>query len=461
MRLDGKNGENWAVFGLGRSGLSAVGALCRAGARVVAWDDRPAPRALAAEAGADIRPWREWDWRTLRSLVLSPGVPFTHPEPHPVVVAARAAHVPVLGDMALFADAAGGRRIVAVTGTNGKSTVTALLAHVLDACGIAAVAGGNLGLPVLDLPELPEDGVYVIEMSSYQIDLMGGLHPHIGVLLNVTPDHLDRHGGFAGYAAVKERLIARSRRAVIAVDDIPCRRIRRRIVARGGKPVSVASGEGGRGADWYLDDGWRLHRRIAGTVSSLTRPPRLPGAHNRQNVAAVFAAARLLGGATEGIAAALQDFPGLPHRLEEVCRHDGVVFVNDSKATNPEAAAHALESFANIYWIAGGRAKDGGFGHLRPALRHVRRAYLIGEAAAALQAFCKDSLPCNLYENLDAAIAAAYEDARNAGGGVVLLSPACASFDQFASFEARGEHFRNHALALGAANAPERAGGAS
>ncbi len=460
MHLRGKNGEKWAVFGLGRSGLSAVRALCRAGARVTAWDDCEAPRALAAEAGAMIRPWREWEWRGLRAMVLSPGVPFTHPVPHPVVTAARAAHVPVLGDIALFAGVSGERRIAAITGTNGKSTATALLAHVLNRCGIPAAAGGNLGLPALELPELPEEGVYVIEMSSYQIDLMGNLHPHVGMLLNITPDHLERHGGFAGYAAVKERLMRRAHRAVMAIDDAPCRRIRRRLVACGGKPVTVTSGRE-RGANWHLDADWRLHQR-AGGLLDIGMPPRLPGAHNRQNVAAVFAAARLLGATAEDIAATLQDFPGLPHRLEEICRHDGVVFVNDSKATNPEAAAFALDSFANVYWIAGGRAKEGGFDHLRTAMRHVRRAYLIGEAAAELEIFCTGTLPCSRHENLDAAIAAAYEDARNAGGGVVLLSPACASFDQFASFEARGDRFRDRALAISATGGyPERAGGAS
>jgi UDP-N-acetylmuramoylalanine--D-glutamate ligase len=437
-----------AVFGLARSGIASARALMQGGARVTAWDDNAGSRDAAAAAGLRLVPALELDWSEQAALVLSPGVPLTHPEPHAVVKAARGAGRPIIGDIDLFAQAGPSlprHSVAVVTGTNGKSTTTALLAHLVRACGGASVACGNIGTPILDLDPLPEGGVYVIEMSSYQIDLTVHLRPQVAILLNTTPDHLDRHGSMANYVAVKRRIFdwqASGGAAIVGVDDGYGQEAADRLKAAGRKviPVTVMghAPEGVSVADAALYD---ADISASEPVLSLAGIESLRGRHNWQNAAAAYAAARALGFAPGAIAAGLRSFPGLAHRMENVGTVRGVRFVNDSKATNADATERALDSFDKVHWIAGGKAKDGGIDSLKPWFGRVARAYLIGEAqepfAAVLEAA---GVPVERCGTMDNAVTSA---ARHAGkGDVVLLSPACASFDQYPNFEVRGDHFR-------------------
>jgi UDP-N-acetylmuramoylalanine--D-glutamate ligase len=440
-----------AVFGLARSGLSAARALRAGGARVEAWDDSPARRAAAAEF--DLTDPMQTDWRRVAALVLSPGVPLTHPAPHPVVQQAKQAGVPVIGDVELFAGAALPARRVGITGTNGKSTTTALIGHVLRAGGRSVAVGGNIGMPVLDLEALGADGIYALEMSSYQIDLAPSLICDVAVLLNITPDHLDRHGTMAGYVAVKRRIFAGQsghQTAVIGVDDEHCAGIYRELRAAGRqKIVPIAIGR-------RIEDGISVieGRLYEGTTAEpavdLRDCAALLGAHNWQNAAAAFAVGRALGLSRAEIATGMQSFPGLAHRMERVAEVGGVRFINDSKATNADAAAKALACYAAIYWIAGGKPKEGGIESLDAFHPRIRHAYLIGEAAPLFAATLAGKVDTTIAGTLDRAVQAAYAAARREGmpGAVVLLSPACASFDQFIDFEARGEAFKRHVAAL-------------
>ena len=446
-----------AVFGLGGSGMSAARALLAGGARAIAGDDNPARMEDAAEEGLEVADLRTVDWSDIAALVLAPGVPLTHPEPHWTVQLARRAGVETVGDIELFCRqrraTAPDSPFVAVTGTNGKSTTTALIGHVLARAGWSAETGGNLGRPVLALAPPGPGRVHVIECSSYQIDLAPGLDPAIGVLLNLSPDHLERHGSMENYAAIKGRLVAAAQRlAVIGVDDSPCAAIADHLEQAGQRVCRIsnrrplASGvfvengrvvEAGNGADRVIAD-------LAGILS-------LRGTHNAQNAAAAVAVARALGVAPEDIAAALRTFPGLPHRMEVVGRRGRVLFVNDSKATNAQAAERALLSFDTVYWIAGGKPKSGGIAQLEPVLARVRKAFLIGQAAEAFAATLDGKVPCEISGDLASAVAAADAEAQRDSGAepVVLLAPACSSFDQFPNFEARGEAFRAFVLALG------------
>ncbi|HXM00224.1 MAG TPA: UDP-N-acetylmuramoyl-L-alanine--D-glutamate ligase [Rhizomicrobium sp.] len=443
------------VFGLARSGAASVRALKAGGASVFAWDDNEALRAMAATAGATVAPFGEWPWAKIRALILSPGVPLTHPEPHDVVRAAQGAGAEVIGDMELFAreirpdPAAKGRApVIAVTGTNGKSTTTALIGHILASCGFAAEVGGNIGKPVLDLAAPNGRTVYVLEVSSYQIDLSPGLVPDIAVLTNITPDHLDRHGSLENYAAVKARLLERTVKdgqVCIGVDDAHTAALYTRLSSGGGAeavPVSIGKvlGRGIFAVDGALYD---AQGQRATKVMDLADAAHLPGAHNWQNAALAYAATKPLVKDARAIASAIANFPGLAHRIEDVGRIGKVRFINDSKATNAEAAARALVCFPDIYWIAGGRAKDGGIESLKPQFTRIRKSYLIGEAAGDF-ARTLDDVPHEIAATLDRAVASAFADARNSSVStpVVLLSPACASFDQFRDFEARGEAFR-------------------
>ncbi|MEW6257883.1 MAG: UDP-N-acetylmuramoyl-L-alanine--D-glutamate ligase [Pseudomonadota bacterium] len=440
-----------AVFGLGGSGLVTAQALMAGGAHVLADDDGAAGRAKAEAAGIPVTDLRAADWSAFSALILSPGVPLTHPAPHWTVERAREAGIEVIGDIELFCRErrAHGRHapFIAITGTNGKSTSTALIAHLLQKGGRDVQLGGNIGTAILSLAPPMGRRVHVVECSSYQIDLAPSLDPSIGVHLNLTPDHLDRHGSMEGYAAVKEQLIAgieTGGTAVVGVDDAYSRDIAARAAAAGTHVVQVS-------ATQKLSDGvWRDGDAIVwseGGVErfrlSLAGIPALRGAHNAQNAAAAFAAARAAGLAPEVIAVAMRSFPGLPHRLEQVARAGRVLFVNDSKATNADATERALLTFPDIFWIAGGKPKAGGIAPLAPLFGRVRKAYLIGEAAESFAASLA-GVPHEVSGTLDAAVAAAARDAAlsEAAEPVVLLSPACASFDQFANFEARGDAFR-------------------
>ncbi|MCK0198220.1 UDP-N-acetylmuramoyl-L-alanine--D-glutamate ligase [Ancylobacter sp. 6x-1] len=439
-----------ALFGLGGSGLATARALIAGGAGVTAFDDSPASVERAAGEGIPTGDLRDLDWSGLAALVLAPGVPLTNPEPHWSVKLAAAAGVEVIGDVELFCRE---RRLAprpslfaAITGTNGKSTTTALLAHLMKVGGRDVQIGGNFGPAILSLDPPKAGRVHIVECSSYQIDLSPTLDPSVGVLLNLSPDHLDRHGDMDHYAAVKERLVAgvdAGGTAVIGVDDAWSAAIADRVEATGRKVVRISVKQ--KLADGvFLEDGALVASE--GGVRVFTLPlagiQSLRGTHNAQNAAAAFASARALGLAPEVIAVAMKGFPGLAHRMEQVRRIGEVVFVNDSKATNADAAERALASFENIYWIAGGKPKAGGIAALAPYFPRIRKSYLIGVAAPDFAATLGEA-PHEMSGTLDAAVAAAARDAAAAGGpAVVLLSPACASFDQFPNFEVRGDRFR-------------------
>ncbi|MBL28752.1 MAG: UDP-N-acetylmuramoyl-L-alanine--D-glutamate ligase [Rhodospirillaceae bacterium] len=443
-----------AVFGLGRSGLSAGRALLAGGSTVLAWDDDPAKCEAGRALGLSIAAPADWDWSSVEALVLSPGVPLDHPKPHPVVDLARAAGCEVLGDVELLARTMSDARYVGITGTNGKSTTTALISHLLDAGGFDVQVGGNLGTPVLDLEPLGSGGIYVLEMSSYQLDLLHELVFDVAVFLNVSPDHLDRHGGLDGYVAAKKRIFhgqTDGQSAVVGIDDPVSAGIRDTLVADGRRVVSISAKDAVAGGV-YAEDGALVDALdgAAETICDLGTVRTLPGSHNHQNIAAAFATVRLLGMPAAAAVRALKKFAGLPHRLEQVAEIDGVRYVNDSKATNVEAASHALAAYDAIYWIAGGRAKGDSLAPLDPLLPHVRHAYLIGEAAPTFAKDLDGKVAVTLSGTLSAAVHAASAAAAEVREDepVVLLSPACASFDQFANFEARGEAFKALVLML-------------
>ncbi|HEY4344637.1 MAG TPA: UDP-N-acetylmuramoyl-L-alanine--D-glutamate ligase [Parvibaculum sp.] len=448
-----------AVFGLGKSGLSTVRALEAGGAKVVAWDDGEARRNEAVAAGVTLEDLTTRSWADIAAFVLSPGVPLTHPVPHPTVKLAQAAGVEIIGDVELFYRAvkalAPPGRIVAITGTNGKSTTTALIGHMVKRCGGDAQVGGNIGKPVLELDMPTSSTVYVVEVSSYQVDLTPGLTPDVGILLNVTPDHIDRHGTIENYAAVKAKLFAHqgaADTAIIGIDDAYSSDICTRLSSvRAQKVVPVSIGKTlGRGIyviDGQLYDSTGTQTQKAGDFNSFRT---LAGAHNWQNAAVAYAAGRALGYPREKILAAFETFPGLAHRMEIVAEQNGVRYVNDSKATNADAASKALATYDNIYWIIGGKSKDGGIETLTDYFPRLRRAYLIGAASDEFARTLEGKVDYVRSHTLDRAVEAAANDADKDGNEdemrVVLLSPACASFDQFNNFEERGEVFRTQVL---------------
>jgi UDP-N-acetylmuramoylalanine--D-glutamate ligase len=441
-------GKTVAVFGLGKSGMLSAQALMAGGAEVVVWDDSGKSVTEAKAAGLNAQDLRELDWSRLAALVLAPGVPLTHPKPHWSVELARKAGVEVIGDIELFCRERekSGREcpLVAITGTNGKSTTTALTAHLIGNAGRDAQMGGNIGVPVLELAPFPKGRVYVLEVSSYQIDLAPSLKPSVGILLNVTEDHLDRHGTLESYAAIKERLAAQADTAVIGVDNEWTRAAAERI-ARGGKKVERVSVLGPL-RDGYYAEGSRIMRATgakAQTMADLVGIGSLRGAHNAQNAACAIAACLALGLDLAAIQKGLASFPGLAHRMQPIGRKGNVLFVNDSKATNADSAAKALASFSDIFWIAGGKPKTGGITGLAEFFPRIRKAYLIGEAAKDFAATLEGKVPYDIVGTLDRAVPLAARDAAASGAKepVVLLSPACASFDQYPNFEVRGRAF--------------------
>jgi UDP-N-acetylmuramoylalanine--D-glutamate ligase len=444
-----------AVFGLARSGLAAARALQASGAEVWAWDDSEDRRAAAAAENIPLVDLYTCNWRELTSLVLSPGIPHTHPEPHPIAARAREYGCEIIGDIELLARAQRNAAFVGITGTNGKSTTTALIGHILETAGREVAVGGNLGTPVLTLEALDSGGFYVLEMSSYQLELTVSITFDVAVLLNVTPDHLERHGGMAGYIKAKRQIFhrqTRPRTAVIGLDDDVCRGIHRELAAADAQIVVPVSGLAPCAGGVYAVEG-RLTDDTDGdavAVLDLREVATLPGSHNWQNAAAAYAACKAAGLTPPVIAACLRSFPGLPHRQERVAVIDGVLYVNDSKATNVDAAAKALACYEDIYWIAGGRAKDGGLAGLEPLLSRVVQAFLIGEAEALFAEALDGKVPVARCGTLDRAVAAAREQALGDGRAhpVVLLSPACASFDQYPDFEVRGDAFRAAVAAL-------------
>jgi UDP-N-acetylmuramoylalanine--D-glutamate ligase len=457
----GFEGKTVAVFGLGRTGLTAARALKAGGAEVALWDEKADAREKAAAEGFAVVDLAEADWSQFAALLLSPGVPLTHPKPHWTVDLARQAGVEILGDIELFARTVNAApehkrpKVVAITGSNGKSTTTALIGHLLARAGKDARVGGNIGVGVLGLEDMHGGAVYVLELSSYQLDLTSSLKADAAVLLNVSPDHLDRHGGMDGYVAAKRRVLLNQDKgdtAVIGVDDPWCQQICTEITAANRRTIRMISAQKSLGRGVYALQGvlYDATGERVEEVCDLTRARSLPGRHNWQNAAAAYAAARALGVTPEEAAQGLMTFPGLAHRMENVGQIGRVRFVNDSKATNADAARQALSSYPKVYWIAGGQPKAGGIDSLTDLLPRVARAYLIGEAAEAFGRTLEGRAPAVQCGDLEAATALAFADAASSGeDAIVLLSPACASFDQFTDFEARGEAFRSavHALA--------------
>jgi len=449
-------GRKVAVFGLGASGLASASALFAGGADVIGWDDSAARVEHATHAGIPTADLREVDWSKIAALVLAPGVPLTHPAPHWTVGLARAASVEVIGDIELFCRER--RRIapdsifVAITGTNGKSTTTALVAHLLQSAGHETELGGNIGTAILSLEPPAPGRAHVIECSSYQIDLAPSLDPLIGILLNVTEDHLDRHGTLAEYAAIKERLVTRAQRtAIVGVDDKWGQAAADRIEQAGKRVVRVSVRR--PLADGIYVQGEEIIRAASATarpIALLGGIGSLRGIHNAQNAACAAGAALALGLEPKAIQQGLWSFPGLAHRMEEIGRKGNVLFVNDSKATNADAAARALACFEDIFWIAGGKPKTGGIVSLAEFFPRIRKAYLIGEAAPEFARTLAGKADNVIVETLDRAVAAAASDAEASGRAapVVLLSPACASFDQFPNFEVRGDSFRDLVRAI-------------
>lgn len=507
-------GKSVALIGLAGSGLATAKALHAGGARVLVHDDNPDRLQAGVAAGFIACDLARTDWSRIAALILAPGVPLTHPQPHWSVALAKAAGVEIIGDLELFyrihQQQAPQIPVIAITGTNGKSTTTALIAHILATAGFDVQMGGNIGTPVLalDPPQVTQSPdqagqVYVLEMSSYQIDLSPSLKPTIGILLNISPDHLDRHGSMPNYEAIKERLVTNATQlAVTSEDDAPCQAIGERLSARRDRQearegasrerlpsdraaLARISTERGEETLWRAA-GHHLYAPNCKTpFADLTRSETLRGQHNRQNALSAAAACRHLGVRDDQIAEALLRFPGLAHRMEVVARRGSVLFVNDSKATNADAAARALAAYDHIYWIAGGRAKAGGIASLTEYFPKLRHSYVIGEAAELFAETLKDaSAPVTLCGSLAQAVAAAAQEAQRAlattamtkpsrrsglaetdvraeaeaGAGAdvgasgeqvaVLLSPACASLDQFASFEARGDAFKEAVLTL-------------
>jgi len=425
-------GKHYAVYGLARSGLATAEALLASGARVTAWDAKEEARAKAP-TGTELVDLDEADLGRFDSLIVTPGLPLNR---HPIAGRAREAGLEIIGDVELFARARPElpqHKVVGITGTNGKSTTTALVHHILKTAGVPTTMGGNIGLPILAQDPLPEGGVYVLELSSYQIDLTQRLNCDIAVLLNITPDHLDRYESFDAYAASKARLFEMQREteghaAVIAEDDDQTRAIASRLGAKG---------------FWLRNT---LIGVSASDVGAQANLPTLQGPHNAQNIACAAAVCRHLGIPYAKIVEGLESYPGLPHRMERVREKEGVLFVNDSKATNPTATAPALAAFPSIRWILGGQAKTDNLEECAPHFAHVRSAYTIGEAGELFARLLAPHMPVTNCETLENALNHAAKDSQ--AGDTVLLSPACASFDQFKDFEQRGDRFRDLVGAL-------------
>ncbi len=447
--LSSFKGVSVAVLGLGRSGLSAARALRAGGATVAAWDDSPVTRTKALEDGVPLVDLSAFDWSGCSLLILSPGIPHTYPKPNPIVASAIAADVDVVCDIELLLRAQPSSNYIGITGTNGKSTTTALMGHIINRAGKRVEIGGNFGIPALDLQALDESAFYVLEMSSYQLELIRPVPFDVAILLNISADHLERHGGMEGYVAAKTTIFddqTTTQTAVIGVDDTHCQDIYQDLKRAGNQTVVPISTERRVEGGVYVLDGLMIDDVDGGKtgVCDLTTMAGLPGRHNWQNAAAAYATARAIGIILDDIIDGLRSYPGLVHRQEPVEVVDGVAFVNDSKATNAEAATRALACYENVYWIAGGRSKEGGLDGVDAYLKDVRHAYLVGESAEGFARYLEGKVELTVSGEIGDAVTRAYEMAKEQGAGkpIVLLSPACASFDQFVSFEARGDAFK-------------------
>jgi len=448
MRSHAYQNKGVAVFGLGKSGLSTARCLHAGQAHVHVWDDNLTGREAAIKAGLPVQDFHGGGWPDTDILVLSPGVPLTHPNPHPVVQYARQENIAIIGDIEVFLAEKAAGKVVGITGTNGKSTTSVLIYHILKIANMQTALGGNIGTPVMDLPQLDEDGVYVLELSSYQLDLTPSWRADVAVLLNITPDHLDRHGDMVKYAAIKRRIFQHQQGAdiaIIGVDDAICREIADELVQTAPQNVIRISVKARQDYGISVIDAVLEDSTVDGDIwrFDISTIDALRGAHNGQNAAAAVAVCRALGVQSDDIASGLRSFGGLAHRMELVCRKNNVRFVNDSKATNAEAADKSLAAFDHIFWICGGRSKTGGIESLERHFTKIEHAYLIGDCAEEFARTLAGKVPFSLCETMDVAVAMAMEAALTSlNEATVLLAPAAASFDQFKSFEARGDAFR-------------------
>ncbi len=455
-------GKTIAVFGLGRSGITAALSLQAGGAKVLAWDDNDGTRTKAMAQGVSVKDLRAADWKSIDNLVLSPGIPHELPQQHWSARLAKEAGVDIICDIEIFAREVMARaperrpKVIAITGTNGKSTTTSLIGHIISECGRDAQVGGNIGRGVLDLDDMHSGAFYVLELSSYQLERTFSLKANAAIFLNLTPDHLERHGDMKGYEAAKCRIFNNQDKndaAIIGVDGPEGKRSCSKLLAKNKRKVLPISGKRslGRGVCVIKGKLYNVMGKNCEMVADLTQAIGLDGEHNWQNAAAAFAAVRALGLDAKTIGRAILTFPGLEHRMENVGYVGPAKYVNDSKATNVDAAVQALKSYDNIYWIAGGLAKEGGIDDLVPHFKNISRAYLIGEAAKDFQSTLKaNKVSCKISKELHLAIMCATKDAlaSKAANPVILLSPACASFDQFKNFEIRGDAFRKLALEI-------------
>ncbi len=447
--------KNVGVFGLGLSGLATCEALAASGASVYSFDEKAEAREKTMDTEYRAEHPKNWPWRELEAVVISPGVPLTHPKPHPIVKKARMEKKPVIGDTELFARAINALpdrerpRIAAITGSNGKSTTTALIGHMLREGGEDVHVGGNIGEAIMALPAPDRHAIYVLELSSFQLDLTHSLRVNAAVFLNLTQDHLERHGDMEGYFAAKSRIFRNQTDAdvaIVGVDDAWGERACTELTAAGRARVIPVSAGATLGRGVYALDGAIYYNLDGKTTKAgdLANARALKGAHNQQNVAAALAATQYFGASPAVAMKAASSFVSLPHRMEEAARLGKTLFINDSKATNAEAAARSLAAFDDVFWIAGGKAKDGGLTPLLEQLGNIRKAYLIGEAAEAFSEQLKGRTATKKSNTLKRAVADAFRDAEasDAPAPTVVLAPACASYDQFKSFEDRGDQFK-------------------
>ncbi|PZQ44440.1 MAG: UDP-N-acetylmuramoyl-L-alanine--D-glutamate ligase [Micavibrio aeruginosavorus] len=449
-------GKPVAVLGLGVSGLATAKALIKGGAQVLVWDDKDDAREKALDEGFNLLNFAVEGLEGYGALVMAPGIPLTHPAPHPAAVRAKEANVEIIGDLEILHRSGHTCKVVGITGTNGKSTTTALVTHILNESGKHAIAAGNIGTPVLMLDLPPRETVLVLEISSYQMDLCPSFRPDIAVLLNISPDHLDRHGGMDGYALSKERMMEGGGTAICAVDDAPTLAIYDRISKTDTRHVIPVSFKKELTGGVYIKDG-QLMDAIDGeavAIGNATDLPALPGTHNGQNLCASYAVCKTLGVAPEDILKYARTYAGLPHRQHTARIINGIAYVNDSKGTNADATVRALSCYSNVYLIAGGRAKEGGLNGIEIYADRLRHVFLIGEAAEDFAVWLKKlGIPHDISGTLDVAVLSAHKMAQDnrgqpGGASTVLLSPACASWDQFRNFEHRGEVFTNLVNAL-------------
>lgn len=442
-------GKKFGILGLGKSGIATALSLARNGASIIAWDDSPEGRKKAESQGVQISSLDLNTLKNLDMLVVSPGVPLTYPAPHPVILNAKEAGLRLTGDLDLFYNAHSKSQFVGLTGTNGKSTTTALIGHILEQAKREVTIGGNIGTPVLELNPISEKGIGVLEVSSYQLDLNPQMKFHVALLLNITPDHIDRHGSFENYAQTKKKIFQHqgsSDFAIIGIDTPSSAAIARDLERDGLQTIIKLSIERVVPGCFYTQngvfyDGRAKHPKM---IFDLKKLPRLKGAHNWQNVSAAYIACHVMGLSDSEIISGIESFPGLAHRQEFVLEKEGITFINDSKATNGEASAKALVCFDAIYWILGGLPKQDGLTASIPYFPKIKHAFLIGKAAQEFAKELDGKVPYTHCELLEKAVHEAYKKAK-AGGvkpATILLSPACASWDQYPSFEVRGDAFK-------------------